>query len=184
MRSRSEFRALAEKKVGAKLGDFNGFPNIKADRPNIVVLGLGHANTSITAKQLFALGWQAGDADDEWGESVSVRDINDEITSASEMVKVLAKIPTPWAIKDPRFSRGKLHQWIKAFSQYEPLLLWIVKDLDEVLQSYVRRDQRATMADLTRWTEYCQQQFDQWPWKKLRIRAEDIGVVCEMWKRK
>ena len=50
-------------------------PNLLAppERPNVLVLGVGHSGTSILAKMLFAAGWQAGDADAEYGESVSIR---------------------------------------------------------------------------------------------------------------
>jgi len=80
------------------------------ERPHIVVLGIGHSNTSITSKQLFALGWNAGDADAEFVDSVSLRDINLQIAKTGEFSlrearEALAALPQPWAVKDPRFGK-------------------------------------------------------------------------------
>ncbi len=116
------------------------------ERPNIVVLGVGHSNTSITTRQLFALGWNAGDADAEFAESVSVRDINLQIAKTGEFSlrearEALAALPKPWAVKDPRFCKT-LQLWLPALAPYEPLLLWVRKDLDVVRDSYRRRGQK------------------------------------------
>lgn len=154
-------------------------------RPNIIVLGVGHANTSITVRQLHALGWFAGDADREYAESVSIREINHrllsgQIVSREEMDAALAALPQPWAVKDPRFAYGALGSWMRAFERYRPLLLWVTKDRDQVLASFARRGENAARLDV--WLAYCADQFDAWPWSKLKLDAAEIGAACEMWR--
>jgi hypothetical protein len=73
-------------------------------RPNIVVLGVGNSGTTIVTKMLHALGWQAADADETFGESVRLREIN-ESGDFSGAAEYLAGLPQSWAIKDPRFVR-------------------------------------------------------------------------------
>lgn len=52
-----------------------GDPRMGVDgRPNIVVVGVGNSGTTIVTKMLHALGWQAADADDTFGESVGLRE--------------------------------------------------------------------------------------------------------------
>lgn len=61
-----KFTQLVRRKTGlAFMIDGPQFAETEVQRPNIVVLGVGHANTSITTQQVHALGWHAGDADEE-----------------------------------------------------------------------------------------------------------------------
>lgn len=163
-----------------------GDPGLPA-RPNIIVLGVGHANTTITTRQLHALGWFAGDADREYVESVSIREINHrllsgQIVSREEMDAALAALPQPWAVKDPRFAYGAVGSWMRAFERYRPLLLWVTKDRNQVLASFARRGENADRLDA--WLAYCAAQFAAWPWAKLKLDAAEIRAACELWRSK
>lgn len=180
IRNRPQFRPVAETKIGAVLGEFRGHPPLNGRRPNVVVLGLGHANTTITTRQLGALGWNLGDADQEYAESVSVRAVNEQ-WDQDAAIEALAALPQPWAVKDPRFSRGMLHRWLPLLLPYRPLLLWMTKDLADVIASYERREhERPMVADLPRWLAYCEDQFIRWPWAKLRIDASQVAESCRL----
>jgi hypothetical protein len=184
MRYRKEFQGLAEKKMKAKFGVFKGFiPDL--ERPNIVVLGVGHSNTSITAQQLHAMGWQAGDADAEFGESVAVRAVNDHWWQTKQFdsqaaTQAVQQFTRPWAIKDPRFARGCLHHWLPILAPHQPLLLWVTKAADQVKASYRRRQESPEFVE--EYFAYCEQQFALWPWAKLRIDAADIAAAMELWQ--
>ena len=106
-------------------------------RPNIVVLGVGNSGTTIVTKMLHALGWQAADADETFGESMRLRDIN-ESGDFSGAAEYLAGLPQPWAIKDPRLVRT-LGRWQPFLAPYKPLLLWVIRDREAVLESKRKR---------------------------------------------
>jgi len=185
-RNRGQFGKLAEEKIGAKLGTFTGYPPV-GDRPNIVVLGIGHANTSITTRQLFTLGWNAGDADAKFSESVSIREINERYLSghgfdAEAAQHALSAIPQPWAIKDPRFSRGCFRQWLPAFTQYRPLLLYLTKSHDELIASYARRGYVVTRKRLEQMEADCQTIYDTWPWARVSVSAETIADAIRLFR--
>lgn len=187
MRRRPEFKKLAERKMGASFGFFRGFPTINGERSSVVVLGIGHANTTIVTRLLHALGWKAGDADENFAESVSVRAINQrwERTKRFDHHKArttLSKLPQPWAVKDPRFARGALLHWLPEFAPYRPVLLWIRKDLAVVLESYRRRGERTTPEELQQQDEFCADQFRTWPWGKLELTAEAIEEAVKLWR--
>jgi hypothetical protein len=102
-----EFLELALQSLGVRELNIlpSGDPRMAADgRPNIVVLGVGNSGTTIVTKMLHALGWQAADADETFGESVRLREIN-ESGDFSGAAEYLAGLPQSWAIKDPRFVR-------------------------------------------------------------------------------
>src|SRR5262245_49578120 len=87
-------------------------------RPNILLFGVGHSGTSIVAKMIRTLGWNLGGADG-FGENVAVRAVNIRIlgkhpVDASETVRVLEQLPSPWLLKDPRFVLT-LERWIPIF---------------------------------------------------------------------
>src|SRR6185437_9108184 len=81
-------------------------------RPNVLVYGVGHSGTTILTRMLFALGWNSADADEQYAESVSIRDLNRRLLSdrgkeidRSGLTAALSALPDPWALKDPRFHR-------------------------------------------------------------------------------
>ncbi len=106
-------------------------------RPNIVVLGVSNSGTTIVTKMLHALGWQAADADETFAESVRPRGINEsrDFSGAAEYV---AGLPQPCAIKDPRLVRT-LGRWQPFLVPYKPLLLWVIRDRESVLESKRKR---------------------------------------------
>lgn len=187
MRGRKEFRKLAERKIGATFSGFGGFPVIATDKPNVIVLGIGHANTTITTRMLQALGWNLGDADGEYAESVSVREVDQQWTSgkgfdAMKARAALAKLPQPWAVKDPRFSHGVLTNWVPLLAGFQPVLLWVRKNLDIVLASHHRRGEQMSHEVLEKRERYCSEQFAAWPWGRLEITADRIDAAIRLWK--
>lgn len=155
-------------------------------RPNVVVLGVGHANTSIVTRQLGALGWHLNDADNDYCESLSTRRINrghirdKEQFAALRAARLIESMETPWAIKDPRFI-STLDKWHEALAPHEPVLLYITKDFDRVVQSYVNRDQHGRTEQQYRKIVGAKQkagddQYKKWPWQKMKV---DAAQVCE-----
>lgn len=155
----------------------------RPNRNNIVVLGVGHSNTTITARQLAALGWATGDADAAFCESVSVRAINAQYLRTGQFplaraVAALRDLPRNWVVKDPRFAKGALPRWLPAFEPHQPLLLWLTKDLATVRDSYARRGQSAQ--HVGDWYSNCERYYREWPWGKLRLDAGQIATACQL----
>lgn len=164
------------------------------DRPNLVVLGVGHSGTTVLTRMLVDLGWNACDADQEYCESVSVREqVNRphverrECFNLQRAREVLAVLPQPWVIKDPRFVKC-LNMWLPAFSELEnpPELLWITKDIEAVKESYRRRHELVRASGepgsfgctVERLFELAEQQYHDWPWRKLQISYENLATAC------
>lgn len=155
-------------------------------RPNLVVLGVGHANTSITTRQLAALGWNLGDADRAFAESVAVRAVNRRAIAgkrfdAPAAAAALRRLPAPWVVKDPRFAETLAH-WLPVMLPYRPLLLWVTKDDARVVESYVRRGVRAHRAAalVAARRLACRRHFERWPWPKLQVDAEQVRAAAAM----
>lgn len=178
MRQRN-FTDRSNAKHGRK---FAKFTHAERELPNIVILGVGHANTSITTRQLGAFGWNLGDADEEYAESVSVRDANRSGRFCRRtMAAALKSIPQPWAIKEPQFV-NTLDRWRAVLAPYEPVLLWITKDPARVTQSYVRRGKQPDEAArlVADRTARAARQFELWPWAKLTIDARQVRAAVEL----
>jgi hypothetical protein len=178
-----ELLTVAEEQIGLRLAPTMGRFQFPEHRPNIVMLGVGHANTTITTKQLAAIGWQLGDADEEFAESVAVRELNDNALRTGSLDvqaarAAIARMHAPWAVKDPRFARGTLPQWLAVFAPHKPLLLWVQKDLDRVMQSYETRGE--SPENVRSHAANCQRYFDGWPWAKLTLHAEDIAAAVTL----
>lgn len=150
--------------------------------PNVVFLTMGCSNSTILSQMAFsALGFNAGDLDEQYQEERRVRRINENILRAGrpfpvDMRRALRRIPQPWLIKDPRF-RKTLSHWIGEFEEFRPLLLYVVKDEASVRASYQRHGWRHDPADPAR----CEAGFAAWPWKKLRLQAEDLSQAMALW---
>jgi hypothetical protein len=94
----------------------------------------------------------------------------------------LARLPQPWAIKDPRFAET-LSEWLPALVHYRPLLLWVTKNHDLVVESYVRRgnsredaERRVTLREAA-----CARHFAEWPWERLTIDEAAIGAAVQLY---
>ena len=156
-------------------------------KPCVVVMGVGHSGTSILAKMLHAAGWEPGDADRPYGESLSIRDLNIQIQKTGEFPdqtaqKLLTQLPRPWAIKDPRFVMT-LHHWLPVFSELErpPVLVRIVRDPRDVEASYHRRNVRGDIrAMVQQRIEMCQNQYENWPWMRMTIQYEQLGRAAAL----
>lgn len=180
-------RRVASDKLGLKLTPPEVAPApASIERPCIVVLGVGHSNTTITTKQIAALGWELGDADEEFAESVSVRDVNDRLrrqdpeVSPGEMKQVLARLPRPWVVKDPRFF-ATLPNWLSVFAPYAPLLVWVSKSLDVVEYSYERRGENVSQETLERRYGQCEEHYRNWPWATVKLDAAAVAQAVSLY---
>ena len=148
-------------------------------KPNIVLLTVGCSNSSIVMRMLGAMGWNLGDADEKYAESVSVRAVNMrrpfDIMAAYDAIESL---PQPWAVKDPRFCEH-LPVWRPILLHYKPVLLWVTKDHAYVRQSFKRRF-NADPARADERLRKCQQHFTGWPWGKLRLDVDQIAAAVKL----
>lgn len=152
-------------------------------KPNIILLTVGCANSTTTMRQLQALGWQLGPADNDYAEIPSIRRHNSSIIrgwpmATNYLAELLAGLDTPWALKDPRFAHT-LDHWKPLLADYRPLLLWVTKDLAYVRESFRRRFQLdSELADKRQ--RLCQLHFDAWPYAKLQLDAAQIAAAAEL----
>jgi hypothetical protein len=148
-------------------------------KPNVVLLTTGCANSTVTARMLGALGWNLGDADEEYAESVSVRAVNvKEPFDAKAARAALAGLPQPWVAKDPRFARTLRH-WLPLLAPYRPLLLYVTKNLAYVRASMARRFGMDT-GTADRRAKWCESYFASWPWAKLQLDADQIAAAVRL----
>lgn len=151
-------------------------------RPNVLVWGVAHSNTTITVKQLAALGWNLGDADEKYGESVSIRDFNRTEPPGGEydfqrQVSLLRALPQPWVLKEP-FMIWTIDRWMDALAEFKPCLLWIVKDTALVRASHVRRgeDDRHVETHL----ELAEAVYQAWPWWSMRLTTDQVCLAVRI----
>ena len=157
------------------------------EKPCVVVLGVGHSGTSVLTRMLHALGWEPGDADTAFAESVEVRNLNHDIERFGILPPrrahlVLARLPRPWAIKDPRFVRT-LHHWLPHFSQLEPkpVLMRITRSTESLVTSFRRRQTPGDVAmRVEQLLNLCRQQYEAWPWMRMTIDYERLGQGVAM----
>lgn len=165
-------------------------------KPNIFILGVGHSGTTILTRMLFALGWNAGTegmtADEEFAEHVGIRECNRYALEHGGLppnaMSMLEKIPAPWAVKDPRLAMT-LQLWgtsIETAGEPLPSLLWIVRDLEAVRESHVRRGEfvRGGVGShghtIEALHELAGQQFDSWHGPKLRVEYEGLMAAARI----
>lgn len=149
------------------------------ERPNIVMLTVGHTGSSVVSHMLGRLGWNLGDADDQYGESVSVRDCNHR-RDFSKAAEVLAALPEPWAIKDPRFCET-LDAWLPFLDRYRPVLVWLTRDPEAVTASFRRRGE--SLRVVPRRTAAAQRHFDRWTGPKLQLAYEQLQAAVTLFSR-
>ena len=159
----------------------------KDTHTNVLILGVGHSGTTILSKMLMKCGFNKNDNDKEFGESVSVREINDQICRntyiQSDQVNALEMLMEPWVLKDPRFVRT-LDKWSHLFSDNPPLLIWIQRDIKDVLKSFYDRNEIKCDAQVHTLFQLAKGQYDRWPWRKMIIKYEDIAQAVQMFQIK
>lgn len=159
--------------------------------PNLLVFGVGHSGTTIVTRILAKIpGYSLGDADAEYAESVSIREANQEWLAQRHdrqlpgcAAKRLAKLPSPWVLKDPRFVHT-LEAWLPLLAPHDPLLLFLTREVGKLLESYERRGERPTRdgLDLSQITALAERQYERWPWRKLRIDAAQVEALMALWQ--
>lgn len=153
------------------------------DRPNIVFLTVGSSNSTVLMRMLGELGWHLGDADEQFAESVSVRNVNGRrfkpgSFDADAARKALSALPQPWAVKDPRFCET-LRLWRPLLEQYRPFLLWVTKDHAYVRASFARRF-KASPEWADKRLKWCETYYAGWPWGKLRLDVDQIAAAVKL----
>jgi len=154
------------------------------ERPNVLVWGVGGSNTSITARQVAALGWNLGDADAQFAESVSVRDYNRGPVrrgqlERAEALAILRALPEPWVLKEPQLL-STIDQWLGVLAEFRPLLLWICKPAEQLAETYRRRGAELELPAIRRRIERAEAVYRRWPWAKLRLAAADVARAVEL----
>ena len=155
---------------------------------NVVVLGVGHSGTTILTRMLHHAGWQSGDADQQYAESVSIRAMNRKALRAGRLPtgaeQLIRRFPAPWAIKDPRFVQT-LRYWLPIFakSNRPPALLMIRRAHEDVVSSYQRRNTNGDIdAMVSHRQRQCDSEYSRWPWSKLTVQYEDIGRAARLFR--
>ena len=152
---------------------------------SVVVMGVGHSGTTIVTRMLESLGWYAGPAaDDPWLEHPGIRDVNEQSWSTLDVdlnsaLDHLDDLATPWVIKDPRFVHT-LDRWYPILGKHQPTLVWVVRDLSDVADSYARRGETYRGGDLGKLADMAKAQFESWPWAKVRIDYEKIADAISL----
>ena len=159
------------------------------ERPNILVLGVGHSGTTILTRMLAKLGWNLGDADIEFAESVTARGINRAlergglfpVEAAAEAIR---RLPSPWVLKDPRFART-LDLWRSVFEadgSSAPLVVWIRRDESAVAASFKRRGAMPgrELEHVRRLYHMAQSRFENWHGPKVSFDYERIADAVRL----
>ena len=170
---------------------------VKDDRPNLIVVGVGHSGTTILVRLLTALGWKAPQADKQYAEHQRVRQLNrwalrhDSLQEKrAQLIVAELEKHTPWVIKDPRFT-VTLHLWKEVFEQ-PPTVLRITKDVSQVKASYRRRGEMVRGRPGNRWASaprgltvdeqltLLEQQLQDWPGPIITVDYEQIAQVTKI----
>ena len=169
-----------------------------AEKPNIIVFGVGHSGTTILTQMLTCLGWTVPNNDPEFYEDAVAREMNQSILKGRpyqgilRYLKELKELKGPWAIKDPRMI-VTLDHWLPAFCELGqssgsyPLLLGITKDIEKVKASYGRRGYSPPYKshggfDIDQLADIYRRKFDLWPWAKLEISYEQLTQATALFK--
>lgn len=157
---------------------------LKPDLPNAIVLTTGRSGSTILSKMMASLGWNAADMDEEWGESIRFREINEEvrrrrIAAESMATEFLDGLPAPWVLKDPRFMHTAKF-WLPLLKKHEPTLLWITRDEAAVLKSHQKQGWTPHFGSLDRALERCSDIYKQWPWGRATFSYEQLREAVSM----
>ena len=171
----------------------NASGNGLADRPSVIVFGIGHSGTSIITGMLFELGWERNDADAAFNESVSMRALNDKLIDGepcdADMGPALGALRRPFAIKDPRFV-VTIAKWRPLFSRIEPppFLLYLTREASAVRSSYLARQELNT-GDASVFNHTLEEleglavaAYVSWPFGKIRLSYEQIRSAVSLFR--
>ncbi|SOR28223.1 protein of unknown function [Methylorubrum extorquens] len=165
-----------------------------AQKPDVIIIGVGHSGTSILANVMFQLGWERNDADEVFCESVGMRELNDLYRSGTFESDIydraqhyLTQLRSPFALKDPRltFTLPLWTQTVASLPQ-QPVLLKITRDRSQVAKSYQDRGELFEGApgmygrSLDQLFHEMNDNFDQWPYRKCEIQYEDLVAAAQL----
>jgi hypothetical protein len=139
---------------------------------------------------LHTMGWEKGDADERYSESVSVRDVNEAALQRGlfsrgrfdyeKAASVLAAIPQSWAIKDPRFVHT-LDSWLPLLDDYKPTLIWLVRNAEAVTESHRKRGEKVRFKlTAEQANAVAGEKFASWPWGKVRAEYEALQAAVAL----
>lgn len=165
---------------------------MKDDKPNVILLGVGHSGTSIVTKIMHKLGWERGDADKFYAESVSVRKLNAQAIKEGKLdqekaMQALAH-PGPWIFKDPR-TVLTLQHWLPLIEKMhvKPTLLWLSRDIEYVRRSYIDRGYVNRKGEPALYSKtldalysLAENGYNTWPWAKVRLTFEDVMEAAKL----
>jgi hypothetical protein len=148
----------------------------------------------------FKLGWEVNDADAGYAECNRCRQLNAQYMREKTFPLIEAheaadKLKSPWILKDPRYV-FTLNYWEQVFSPKLPLVIWLVRDMERVRQSYKKRNYYVwkvldsgervrteglylgnSIEDLF---ELARNQFSQWGGPKIRLDYEDVKEAVSL----
>lgn len=193
--NRSEhYQAFRNRSEWKQLGNYISQEGLRglAYRPPIVVFGVGHSGTTILTKMIAALGWKVPNNDAEYYEPEEIRAANIAMLSGREVdaTGILRKLKADFLIKDPRMV-VTLPQWTPAFAATaskfgSPLLIWIIRNPDDVAKSYERRgeplDDSYQGMSVSELEALAFRRFQEWPWAKVQVRYEDLAAAVGLWE--
>lgn len=172
-------------------------PNID-ERANLLIYGVGHSGTTILTKMLFAVGWSQGgppeNVDDQFSEHMAIRACNRHALTYGQLPpnagEVFAHLESPWAVKDPRFVQT-LPLWqelLLNLGQTLPVVVWIIRSIEEVKSSYLRRGELVKGEPGTHgrsvealWS-LASQHYDRWRGPKLSLHLDQIRNAAAMFQ--
>jgi hypothetical protein len=145
-----------------------------AERPNIVLLTVGHTGSTFVAGLFRTLGWHIPDCDAEYNEPIFVREANRRLLQSDVSIPkdILDNIPQPWVLKDPLFCET-LEHWMEIFSKYRPTLIWIERNLADTIKSWSNRAE--DLSYLSERVQAVPNLYLYWPWSKQKIQIEDFA---------
>jgi len=152
-----------------------------AEPPCIVLLTVGHTGSTVVAGLFDALGWHLPDNDPEYNEPRAIREANVAILRGENVDchRIIADLPRPWLIKDPRFSQT-LEQWLPALAEVKPLLVWLERDEANVRASWESRGEPLEL--LAKRQKAAEAAFEFWPWAKQKTEFETVGSWASDWR--
>lgn len=165
-----------------------GSDSMHQSKPNIVFLTVGCSNSTVITRMLEAMGWNLGRVRPVFAEHQGIHNINriaawkKGLFNVQQAKAIIDGLPQPWVVKDPKFCETLKH-WQPLFAPYQPLLLWVTKNLDYVEKSYARRFPGEFKPGYVRTrTKWCETYFQNWPWAKFTIDVDQIAAAVRLFQ--